>query len=83
MSSRFAFGRDEIHQLLELRIVEYPAVETAYEKLMKGFSSAQAGIETAGRTVSDPLYPIQAAYSRIQENNFITLARLPWIYEFR
>ncbi len=67
----------------ELRIVEYPAVETAYEKLMKGFSSAQAGIETAGRTATDPLFPIEAAYSRLRNETFVTLARLPYIYDFR
>ena len=58
-------------------------VETTYEKLMKGFSSTSASVEEIARTVSDPLYPIQAAYSRIQENSFVTLARLPYIYEFR
>lgn len=65
------------------KVVEYPVVETTYEKLMKGFSSTSASVEEIARTVSDPLYPIQAAYSRIQENSFVTLARLPWIYEFR
>ena len=65
------------------RIVEYPATETAYEKLMKGFSSVKAGTETASRIASDPLYPIEAAYSKLREKDFTVLARLPWIYEFR
>lgn len=65
------------------RIVEYPAPESAYERLMKGFSSVKAGAEGAVKAVSDPLYPIEAAYSKLQDESFVTLARLPWIYEFR
>ncbi|MBO4769127.1 MAG: hypothetical protein J5495_06305, partial [Bacteroidales bacterium] len=65
------------------RIAEYPATETTYEKLMKGISGVKAGAETAAKMASDPLYPIEAAYSKLREKDFTVLARLPWIYEFR
>lgn len=67
----------------DLRVVEYPAVETAYAKLMKGLSSSRAGIETAARAATDPLFPIEAAYSRLKDETFVTMARLPYIYDFR
>ena len=55
----------------DFKIVEYPVTETAYQKLMKGLSGVSV------------LSPIEAAYSRIKEDSFVTLARLPWIYQFR
>ncbi|MBO4571438.1 MAG: signal peptide peptidase SppA [Bacteroidales bacterium] len=55
----------------DFKIVEYPVTETTYEKLMKSLSGVSA------------LSPVEAAYSKIREDSYVTLARLPWIYEFR
>lgn len=67
------------------KIVEYPAVKTTYEKLLEGISTG--GVRTGRMSASSEISPISAfdaAYSRLKESDsFTTMARMPYIYNFR
>lgn len=67
------------------KVIEYPAVKTTYEKLMENISTTGVKISNAAKAAdADPVSAFEAAYSRMKDaGTFTTMARMPYIYEFR
>ena len=67
------------------KIVEYPEVKTAYEKLLENVSATGVSISNAAKNAEAPVETaFEAAYSRMKASgSFTTMARMPYVYSFR
>lgn len=67
--------------LEDARIVEYPAPKNQLDKIMEMLS----GTSSAAKILSDPVATVEKAYTYLKEqkNSFVTMARLPYLYEIR
>lgn len=66
------------------KIVEYPIVKTAYEKLLENVSTTGVRIQKAAEmTEAAPTTAFEAAYARLKDaGTFTTMARMPYTYCF-
>lgn len=66
------------------RIVEYPEVKTAYERIIESLSGTYSAVKSTAEAASSPVSAFEAAYSSLREETSARIyARIPYVFEFR